>query len=68
MAEAEKNLNEADKSVRLARLALMQKMGMEETEDFDIFDGRLKPISADLAEVETYIDMAFQNRPEWEFI
>jgi len=68
LAEAEKNLHEAVKSVRLARLALMQKMGMDEKTDFDISDKKLQHVDAKLKPVETYIDTAFKNRPEWNMV
>jgi len=68
LAEAEKNLHLADKSATLARLALMQKMGMDESADFDIADTQLKQEEGELDPVETYVETAFANRPEWKMV
>lgn len=68
LAEAEKNLHLADKSIIMARLALMQKMGMAEDPAFDIADKQLKPDPGELAPVETYVKKAFENRPEWSMV
>ena len=68
LAEAEKNQHLADKSITMARLALMQKMGMEETPDFDIADAQLRKEEGELAPVETYVAKAFGSRPEWDML
>ncbi len=68
LAEAEKNLHLADKSIAMARLALMQKMGMPENADFDIADKQLKPDQGELAPAEDYVRKAFENRPEWSMV
>ncbi len=68
MAEAEKNRHEADKSIVMARLALMQKMGMEEDPAFDIADTQLRKEAGELAPAETYVAQAFDNRPEWSML
>ncbi|MCX5785315.1 MAG: TolC family protein [Elusimicrobia bacterium] len=68
LAEAEKNQHLADKSETMARLALMQKMGMAESPDFDIADTQLKPDPGELAPAETYVQKAFANRPEWRMV
>ena len=68
MAEAEKNLHLADKSITMARLALMQKMGMAEDPAFDIADKFLRPDPAVLGEAEDYVKLAFGNRPEWKMV
>lgn len=68
MAEAEKNQHLADKSETMARLALMQKMGMAEDPAFDIADKQLKPESGELAAAETYVKKAFESRPEWSMV
>lgn len=68
MAEVEKNQHEAEKSIVMARLALMQKMGMEEDPDFDITDTQLRKEAGELAPVETYIVRAFDTRPEWSML
>jgi len=68
MAEAEKNRHLADKSIVLARLALMQKMGMEENADFDIADTQLRKAEGELAPLDTYVEKAFAGRPEWAML
>ncbi len=68
LAEAEKNKHLAVKSETMARLALMQKMGMTEDPDFDIADKQLKPDPGELAPVEDYVKKAFANRPEWKMV
>jgi outer membrane protein TolC len=68
LAEAEKNQHLADKSITMARLALMQKMGMPEDPAFEIADTQLKPDPGELAPVETYVKKAFENRPEWSMV
>ncbi len=68
LAEAEKNQHLADKSITMARLALMQKMGMPEDPAFDISDGQLKPDPGELAPAEIYVKKAFENRPEWSMV
>lgn len=65
LAEAEKNRHLADKSIIMARLALMQKMGMDETPDFDIADTQLRKEEGELGPVEAYVEKAFNSRPEW---
>jgi len=68
LAEAEKNQHEADKSTVMARLALMQKMGMEEAQAFDITDTQLRKETGDLAPLETYVIKAFSGHPEWNML
>jgi outer membrane protein TolC len=68
LAEAEKNLHLADKSITMARLALMQKMGMKEDPDFDIADKALKADPGELAPMDAYVQKAFANRPEWRMV
>ncbi len=68
LAEAEKNQREAAKGITMARLALMQKMGMEEARDFEIADTRLLPEEGELLPAENYIGKAFENRPEWRML
>jgi outer membrane protein TolC len=65
LAEAEKNQHLADKSILLARLALMQKMGMEENAEFEIADTQLRKEEGELAPAEAYVEKAFASRPEW---
>lgn len=65
MAEAQKNQREAAKGITLARLALMQKMGMEESPDFDIAAVKLAPQEGELLPLAHYVSAAFENRPEW---
>jgi len=68
LAEAEKNRHLADRSIVMARLALMQKMGMEENPDFDIADTQLRKEEGELAPVEAYVKKAFAARPEWSML
>jgi outer membrane protein TolC len=68
LAEAEKNMHLADKSITMARLALMQKMGMPENAGFDIADTQLKADPGELAPVDAYVQKAFANRPEWKMV
>lgn len=68
LAEAEKNQHLADKSITMARLALMQKMGMEEDPGFDIADTQLRKEEGGLTPVETYVAKAFGSRPEWDML
>ena len=68
LAEAEKNQHLADKSLTMARLALMQKMGMPEDPGFDIADSQLKPDPGELAPAETYVKKAFESRPAWSMV
>ena len=68
LAEAEKNKHLADKSETMARLALMQKMGMAENLDFEIADQQLKPDAGELAGADIYVKKAFENRPEWKMV
>ncbi|HNW45668.1 MAG TPA: TolC family protein [Elusimicrobiales bacterium] len=68
MAEAQKNQREAAKGITLARLALMQKMGMEESPDFDIAAVKLAPQEGELQPLEHYVSTAFENRPEWRML
>jgi outer membrane protein TolC len=68
MAEAEKNRHLADKSILLARLALMQKMGIEENADFDIADTLLRKEEGEMAPLEVYVEKSFAGRPEWAML
>lgn len=68
LAEAEKNRHLADKSIVMARLALIQKMGMEESADFDIADTQLRKEEGELAPLEVYVEKAFSGRPEWAML
>lgn len=68
LAEAEKNRHLADKSILLARLALIQKMGMEENADFDIADTQLRKEEGELAPLDVYVEKAFAGRPEWAML
>lgn len=68
LAEAEKNAHLAAKSETMARLALMQKMGMAEDPAFDIADRQLKPEPGGLEPVEEYVKKAFAGRPEWRMV
>jgi len=67
-AEAEKNFHEADKGAGMARLALMQKMGMKEDENFDISDKKLLRDPYELRPAEFYVGKAFKTRPEWNMV
>jgi outer membrane protein TolC len=68
MAEAQKSRRVAAKGIILARLALMQKMGMEDSPDFDIADTKLAPEEVTLQSVDYYTAKAFENRPEWRML
>lgn len=68
LGEAEKYLHESEKGVLMARLALMQKMGMSENKDFEIEESKLNRISYELRDVDYYIELAFKKRPEWNML
>jgi len=68
LGTAEKYQNEAKKGIVMARLALMQKMGMSENDSFDIKDDKLSQVPYNLKDVEYYIELAFKNKPEWNML
>ncbi|MEW5951643.1 MAG: TolC family protein [Elusimicrobiota bacterium] len=68
LGTAEKYLNEADKGVIMARLALMRSMGMKEDENFDIKDVKLARDPYELKDADYYVSLAFRKRPEWFMI
>ncbi len=68
LGAAEKYQHEAEKGIIMARLALMQKMGMKENDSFDIKDSKLARDPYELKDVEFYIDIAFKKRPEWNMV
>jgi len=61
----ERYLNEADKSIDLARHALGMTIGLEKTDEFEIADQHLKPVSRPLFDLDTYIQKARLFRPEF---
>lgn len=68
LGAAEKYQHEAEKGVTMARLALMQKMGMSEDESFDIKDFRLTQDTYKLKTPEFYVELALKKRPEWKMV
>ncbi len=68
LGTAEKYRHEAEKGVIMARLALMQKMGMKEQDNFDIRDSRLSRQPYELRDAQYYVDLAFNHRPEWMMV
>ncbi len=61
----ERYLNEADRSVELAHHALGMTIGLEKTDEFEIADPHLKPVSRTLFDLDTYIEKARLFRPEF---
>ncbi len=61
----EKNLNEAEKGIALARDALMTTMQIPKETDFDIADTALVPETGRPLAVEDYVSRAKDQRPEF---
>jgi len=61
----ERYLNEADKSVELAQHALGMTVGLEKTDEFEVADQHLKPVSRPLFDLDTYVEKARLFRPEF---
>jgi outer membrane protein TolC len=65
LGEVERNLNESEKGVALARDALITIMGLPRDIDFDIADSTLTPEDNIPAELAWYLKNANEMRPEF---
>ncbi|MCI0468983.1 MAG: TolC family protein [Nitrospirae bacterium] len=65
LGEAQRNLNETEKGITLARYALMTYLGLKGDVDFDIAEKSLTPESKMPGEVRQHISNAFSLRPEF---
>ena len=55
-------------SQRLTKRALARAIGMPVDADFEIADRRLKPVAAELENLELYVEGSVRSRPEWSQI
>lgn len=65
LGEVERNLNETEKGITLAKDALVTSMGLPKETDFDVADSSLTPEDKAPAELEEYIKKAAELRPEF---
>jgi len=65
LGEVERNLNEAEKGIALARDALITSIGLPRDIDFDIADLKLTPEDKIPAELAWYLRNAKEMRPEF---
>ncbi|TAN44363.1 MAG: TolC family protein [Nitrospirae bacterium] len=63
--EVQRNLNEAEKGIALAKDALATSMGLPLDADFDIADASLTPQDRTADEVSRYIQFSRELRPEF---
>jgi outer membrane protein TolC len=64
LGEVERNLNEAEKGLVLAKDALMTSMGIQGGTDFDVADSSLGPEAKIPEDVKLYIKNSLELRPE----
>lgn len=65
LGEVERNLNEAEKGMALARIALITSLGLPRDVDFDIADSTLTPEDRVPEELALYLRNATEMRPEF---
>ncbi|NTU42232.1 MAG: TolC family protein [Nitrospirales bacterium] len=64
IGEADRNLNEADKGISVARDGLMTSMGLQRGADFEIADATLSPLERKPGDLAEYSRLAIAMRPE----
>ena len=63
--DLEKLMAKLHNGVELTRAALLRAMGLPQTTTFDVADTALTPQSAQLKDLDYYVELLFANRPEW---
>lgn len=62
--EVSSRRREGEARLREARAGLRAAMGLDESRPFRVESGVLEPVDVELEELDTYLDMAAENRPE----